>query len=174
MWPFRRRKRPMTRGQALLAEGTDALRRRNVDEAIRLLREALNEGEDSPAAHVNLGTAYHLDGQHSAAIREFERAAELAPDDVTPLLNIAAAHSALGHDDKAIDTLERALQVNPTHKDLYYNLAVGYGRKGRLKDAIEALQKELQSHPDSKHARRLLEDITHRIAEAAQRDGPAQ
>ena len=169
MWPLRRRRRPRTKGELLLAQGTDALRRRRLSEAIELLRAALGEGVDTAPLRINLGTAYHLDGQHTAAIEQFEHAVKLAPNDVTPLLNAAAAHSALGHHDKAIETLEVALTINPTHRDLHFNLAVGYGRKGRMKEAIEALQKEIQLHPKSKHARQLLDDITRRIAEAAQR-----
>jgi len=167
MWPFRGRKRMSDGLEDALRRGSRALRKRRLDEAIELLEAAVAlDGRDA-AARVNLGTAYHLRGQHEQAVEHFEAAVQLKPDDAAPVLNLAAAHNALGHVDKAIELLEQLRQRRPTHRGVHFNLAVAYHRQGRTQEAIEALQTELKLEPKNRHAVAMLRQIAGQIAERA-------
>ncbi|MGD8240476.1 MAG: tetratricopeptide repeat protein [Armatimonadota bacterium] len=167
MWPFRGRRRQDGGRDDLLRRGSRALRRRRFDEAIELLEAAVRLGAQDAAARNNLGTAYHLRGQHAQSLEHFEAAAQLKPDDAAPVLNLAAAHNALGHIAEAVELLEQLRTRHPTHQDVNFNLAIAYHRQGRTKEAVEALQRELKLNPKSRHATSLLRQIVGQIAERA-------
>jgi Flp pilus assembly protein TadD len=57
------------------------------------------------------------------ALREFERALEVAPDDATALNNYGVALSRLGRTDAAIEQLRHALRVDPCSTTTLKNLA---------------------------------------------------
>lgn len=147
MWPFR--KKPPA-SQRRLHQANEALRKKDLPAAIMAYQEILQETPENRAALLNLGTALHLGGQHSAAIERFEQVLALDPQNATALINLGAAHGTLGHLDKGIQALARAVDIAPTKRDLHYNLAALFLRKGEVANAMAELELELALHP--KHA----------------------
>lgn len=156
MWPFGRRKAEEEKQadpKERFKEGTRALERGDVQEAIEVLSALVREQPDYAAAHVNLGHAYYSNGEYVAAARQFEEAHALEPDNPKVLLNQAAAKSALDQLDEAIDLLIEALNIDPEFRDCHYNLAIAYWRKGRRPEAMAELEMELALHPDHELAK---------------------
>jgi tetratricopeptide (TPR) repeat protein len=159
MWPFGRGKSddeekpdPTKR----FKEGTRALERGEVGDAIDILSELVKDEPDYMAARVNLGHAYYTHGEFVAAARQFEQAHELEPNNPKTLLNQAAAKSALDRLDEAIDLLIEALNIDPEFRDVHYNLAIAYWRKGRVPEAMAELEMELALHPDHEPAKQAV------------------
>ncbi|MEZ6068014.1 MAG: tetratricopeptide repeat protein [Planctomycetaceae bacterium] len=69
-------------------------------------------------------------GAMGDAIREFERALEIAPENVAAHINLAAALAQTGRADEAITHLERAVQLAPENTNALYNLALLRRRRG--------------------------------------------
>ncbi|MBD3292587.1 MAG: tetratricopeptide repeat protein, partial [Armatimonadia bacterium] len=158
-WPFGRRE-PKDEEQPdpkeRFKEGTRALERGDIDEAINVLSALVKEQPDYMAARVNLGHAYYSNGEFVAAARQFEEAHALEPDNPKVLLNQAAAKSALDQLDEAIDLLIEALNVDAQFRDVHYNLAIAYWRKGRRPEAMAELEMELALHPDHEPAKQAM------------------
>jgi tetratricopeptide (TPR) repeat protein len=85
-----------------LALGKEALLSGDLDEALKLFREASDMDVESPAVHLNLGIALKLKGDHPAARVALEKARDLDPKAPT-------AHEA----ERLLKTLTTAMVVNP-------------------------------------------------------------
>ncbi|TFG13759.1 tetratricopeptide repeat protein [Candidatus Thorarchaeota archaeon] len=101
-----------TEAAKLLADG-------EVEQALELLRDFLEEHPDHANAHTSLGVALiHFQENPSAdspeiqeAFQHFERAFELDPDDAVPIFNKAVALRDLGRHDQALASFDRVLEV---------------------------------------------------------------
>ncbi len=159
MWPFGRREpedQEKPDPEERFKAGTRALERGDVNEAIEILSDVVEDEPEYMAARVNLGHAYYSNGEYVAASRQFEEAHKLEPDNPKILLNQAAARSALDQLDEAIDLLIEALNVDAEFRDIHYNLAIAYWRKGREPEAMAELEMELALHPDHEPAKQAM------------------
>ena len=89
MWPFGKRKsdeEKQAEPRERFKEGTRALERGDIAEAIGILSALVREQPDYMAAHVNLGHAYYSNGEFVAAARQFGEAHVLEPDNPKVLL----------------------------------------------------------------------------------------
>lgn len=155
---IKRRTEQATRARRLRL-ANDALRKRDFPAAIAAYQEILAGDPENLSVLLNLGTALHLAGQHSAAIERFEQVLERDPRQAVALINLGAAHGALGHLDKGIQALVTALDVEATRRDLHYNLAALYLRKGQVANAMAELELELALHPDHKPAKEAVAEL---------------
>ncbi len=159
MWPFGRREpkddeKPDPKKR--FKEGTRALERGDIGEAIAVFSALVKDDPDYVSARVNLGNAYYSHGEYVAAVRQFEEAHAREPENPKILLNYAAAKSALDQLDDAIDLLTEALNVDPEFRAVHYNLAIAYWRKGREPEAMAELEMELALHPDHEPAKQAV------------------
>lgn len=111
------------------------------------IRAVRMNGQSGPA-RANLGAIYAALDNHSAAVAEYQQAAELM--ELTPelLLNMADSLSRLGRHDEAINTLDQVIRIKPS--------AIAFERLGaaafRMRDyetAIESFQQALSA--DRRH-----------------------
>jgi tetratricopeptide (TPR) repeat protein len=71
------------------------------------------QNELSADAYDTRAVALHVSGQVEAAIEDYTRALELAPDNALIMSNRAEAYYDLGHDEACIADAERAMDLNP-------------------------------------------------------------
>jgi tetratricopeptide (TPR) repeat protein len=164
MWPFRRRRDTEPRRgtsvlQRQLRAANEALRRRDLEGAITGYQEVLAADPANLSALMNLGTALHLSGQHTAAIERFAQVLERDPSNATAFVNLGAAHGSLGHLDKATAALLQALEIAPMKQDIHYNLAALYLRKGEVARAMAELETELALNPDHVLAQQTADEL---------------
>ena len=124
-----------------------ALANRNNNEAIRVLRTAVDLAPSDVEPRYNLALALAAAGQGTNALREFEAALQLNP-------NHAAARRGLGialmHEDKleaSAEQLRRALKDAPRDAETANNLGLVQLRLNDLSGAIPSLERATQLNP---------------------------
>lgn len=99
--------------ERLLAAGIDRYRSGQVDEAVDLLKKAVDIDPLAAKLHYHLALLLGKKGLNYQAIRSLENALELAPDHFPALKNLAVLYQKAGFKYKAIETWERALGYCP-------------------------------------------------------------
>lgn len=106
--------RDTARAEALTRQAADLIQT-DLEQAERLLREALTADLFHGPAHNNLGVIYLKDGRLYEAAGEFEWARKLMPGHPDPRLNLGLALEQGGRIDDAIDAYRSALDVAAEH-----------------------------------------------------------
>lgn len=110
----------------------------------------------------NLGAAYILNKQYSAAVPILEAATQIEENNAGLWVNLAAAYlgtlpiSTREQQDKAIAAFQRALEIDPVHPNAHYNLGLIYEDRRDWANARRMFQQALQTNPADKDARMLL------------------
>lgn len=125
------------------------LRRREVPQAIEVLRSLIVLGiEDAPVLEL-LGVCYSLSGDADWAIAMFQRVLAVAPDRVPAYVNLGALLVKRGDFAGAIACLEQAAQLDQTTSDIYHNLGIAYLEMRNWGRAQAALKAAVRLKPDS-------------------------
>jgi len=114
-------------GNALLAEGSMALREGRIAEGIRLTQEGLKDATDpreAASGHSNLCGGYALLRNWAQALEECNAAIELDQGNWQSFNNRAAVHAGLGRYDLALADLRSGLALEPQSSTLHKSLAV--------------------------------------------------
>ncbi|MDQ2658859.1 MAG: FlgO family outer membrane protein [Verrucomicrobiota bacterium] len=100
--------------------------------------------------HQALGSCYFwFDGDYEAALREFAKAAELAPNDSTVALAIAAIHRRQGHWGEALAGFEAAQKLDPQDPNVVRNILITNTAMRRWLPAAKAAARWRALAPDS-------------------------
>src|SRR5437763_9379964 len=121
---------PSTRADPFdhLSFGSEAIRKGQWDEAVRLLSRLITEGglskSDLATAYTNRGYAYFGQNQTAKAIADYTAAIKLAPNDADPHSLRGWAHFIDGAMKKAIEDSTAAIRLDS-------NLAFAFRNRGR-------------------------------------------
>src|SRR5262249_10085193 len=85
----------------------------DVHHARQLLAKLEDLGSHSAEYHFQLASCYLTEGEHTEAIKRFERAIELDPNHTGALFQLGHANDLAGNDEDAIGLYERCLQHPP-------------------------------------------------------------
>lgn len=134
--------------------------------AIPALTEALAINSTDADAMYQLGLAYAQDGQHAAAIEQYQNAIRFVPDFVEVYENMTTSYEALGQPEqanyargmaafsnhdfaKAQGYLESVTAVQPDFAPAFLGLGLVYEKLGDLPAAQTSLQRALELDPES-------------------------
>lgn len=109
------------------------------DEAISMVRSYLAREPDAPEFHYVMGVLLGSQGDHRAAIAEFEREIRDNPAFAESYNSLGTAYIRLGELDRAIPPLEKCLQLNPQHPVAGLQLGRILSQQGRLGEAEQYL-----------------------------------
>jgi protein O-GlcNAc transferase len=126
------------------------------NQAITVLRKAVELAPDSTRAHYNLAvTLDHANPGTGSANAEYRKVLKLDPQHVDSLINLA---TNIGDQNRqeARKLIEEALQLAPKSPEAHLNLALLLRKDGELKGAMEALQKAIRLDPEALEPRRQL------------------
>ncbi len=170
---FDRRKMERVR---LIGQALDYQRRGMVNEAISAYEQAMASGEDSKAAHFNLGLLYQDKLRFEDAIHEFEYAVQDSEYRLASYFALGESYRARGGIDKAVEYFIKVLQIVDLKTvqhgqadrliELYENLADGLVTKGEREQATDFANAlvDFLSHKGwedkVKEARRRLDSIS--------------
>lgn len=118
-----------------------------VNEAIRSLRMALNNGNEEYFASKVLALAFAARGDHSEAARYIGLALRLKPGEVPLLIDLAAYQGAQGKQPEAIATLRHAIELSPTNATAQSNLGALLANSGQREIAISHYRLALSYEP---------------------------
>jgi tetratricopeptide (TPR) repeat protein len=157
-------KRSPEYSDALNNMGYIAMKKKNMDEAIRFLSLAASK-KVSPVCYYNLGTAYLETKKLDDALIWMKKARDLNEDFAPVHANLGMIYYLKNYSEAAIAELKRALEINPDHVEAHANLGIIYHIDMKLKDdriALRHLRKALELAPNFSNAeilRNIIKEI---------------
>jgi Flp pilus assembly protein TadD len=143
----------------LIENATAANRAVNIPEFVNIPPDGMVK-IDAPAAeyalHTDLATEAMKKNQYQAAVLEWNKALELAPDEPWEHNNLGFVLMVSGRLDDAIAHYHKALALDPHYSDAFNNLGEALTGKGAYKEAIAQFEKAVQLDTGSSIARANL------------------
>lgn len=136
-------------GQAALdgvAAITSALRGREFDRALELLKDAIRANPNKPQLRAFEGLAYSGKGDQAAALRSYQAALKIAPDYLPALEGAAQIEYQEGRPD-AVPLLEHVLRLRPQEATTHAMLAVLAYKNGDCATAVRHFSESEQVLP---------------------------
>jgi arylsulfatase A-like enzyme/Flp pilus assembly protein TadD len=156
---------PADAGTAYLEFGKSLVHLGKYQEAVPILRNAVEKIPDSSTAHFDLGLALAKTGQWEAALPEIQAAAEHKPTSAQMHYYLAAVHNRLKHLPEAAAEYEMALKLDPDH----FQANLRYGRmlflEGHADAALPKLAHAVKVNPDSAEAHAFLADAYQQLGQ---------
>jgi len=121
----------------------------DLEEAERLLREALTADLFHGPAHNNLGVVFLKQEKLYEAAQEFEWAKKLMPGHPDPRVNLGLVMEAAGKTDDALGAYASALEVRSEYMPAIQGMARLLVREGREDDRLDRLLQEVVARGDS-------------------------
>jgi Flp pilus assembly protein TadD len=128
---------PQQGAQACLATARELESRGYRREAILLYVRARSLDPSLSELCRRLAVLYDLEGAHTEAWNEYQRALELSPDDADLLNDVGYFHYQRGDLAAAERWLLKALQKDPEHDRAATNLGLVLGHQGRYQESFE-------------------------------------
>ena len=128
-------------------------------DAMRTLNEGIAVQPANATLHHALGLAYTRAQQRAAALAEFARAVQLAPDNPRYTYVYAVALNSMGRSVEATGTLQRAAQRWPADRNILFALAAMERDAGHKEQARKAANALVAADPDDREARALVEQL---------------
>jgi tetratricopeptide (TPR) repeat protein len=117
--------------------------------------------------HLNRGATLFQAGLHEAALAEYRRAVEAAPDEATAVTNLGSALAKLGRVDEAERAFRRSVALDPGATLAHYNLGVLAARRGADEEAIAHYGEALRIDAALVNARLNLANALRRVGRFA-------
>ena len=133
-----------------------------ITDAETLIRDALEEYEDSWELWVELGHTLSRKQEYEEAAEAFMTATTLEPGEFWPWLYLGHAQRDLGDYESAIESTENALRIEIGQNELdmaNYNLACYYALSGRNEEAMVYLKQALENNDSIKEWAREDTDL---------------
>jgi hypothetical protein len=129
-------------------------------EAITMLKKAIQLNPHSAKSYNNLGIAFAYAGEYEEAQKAYEESIKLDPFYFKAYSNLGGLLAEMGHYPEALEALKSAIQINPDYFEAYQNLAVTYQRMGKPEEVVPFFQAYLQRNPkDYQRVQELLKKI---------------
>ncbi len=120
----------------------------DADQAMFLLKRAMDLTPDWIGLHVNLGQVFLDLGKEQRALEEFELATSQDPGDPIAAFNMARLKARMGDPEAATWWYRRTLELDPEYPDARPELASLLYDRGLYAESKEVLQEELGRDPD--------------------------
>src|SRR3954468_15791616 len=146
------------------------------DDAVRLLRQAIDVDVMFGPAHNNLGLVFYHRNRLYEAAWEFQNAIKLMPYQPEPRNNLGLVLERAGKMDPATDNYAKAVEMQPDNPEFLGNLARAKIRRGDRDERTKQLLEELvlkDSRPDWNHWERMNLFRLNRPAEDVNTTAPA-
>ena len=134
--------------EALHLLGVLLAQRGQMDEALRLLAEAVAVNPAAPAAWNNYGNTLQKLNRVDDALAAYDHAIAVRPDYVEAHNNRGIALYDNGRFEDALADFDRALALKGDHASAHYNRANVLHRLGRLEDALAAFDAAIAANPN--------------------------
>lgn len=130
-----------------------------LEDAVALLRRALDREPASFAAHSNLGAALYALRQPAEAAEHFATAVALNPQHVESYSGLGTTLHELGRDDDARAAFEKAIALAPGNSETHFNLGKLHAELGNFGAAVAAYEKGLALAPQRTDIHRQMAQI---------------
>ncbi len=127
-------------------DAVELLHDERVDEALPLLRAALERDPGNVYAHFHLGTALASQGKHGPALAALTEAERREPSYLGAVVARGWCLHELGRFAEAVAAGERALALRADDPDALHLMAQSYAELGRPREAGACLERYLKSN----------------------------
>ncbi|MDX6711558.1 MAG: hypothetical protein QOH96_2574 [Blastocatellia bacterium] len=138
--------------QALLDQGQQLLRTRQFDEAVEVLKRAVQMQPGSAVARVQLGLALLYLGRAQESLEEMKQAVQFNPNDPHVYVGLGNANGALRRYPEAVEAYKQAIRLNPDYFAAYNDLGIVYGTMNRFSESSAAYTQALRIEPQNADA----------------------
>jgi len=129
------------------------------DDAEAAYRYILQYDSDAPNTHYMLGVVFARQHKWDEAIKEWERAIEIAPDMDDAIRELGWAWNILGDVERSIHMLRKALELNPYNIQARIDLSAVLIGQRFFKEAMRELEIALELDPENYLIKELLKEI---------------
>jgi len=119
------------------------------DEAIAVLKQAIEEAPTYLPARLTLGAAYQMQDRIDDAAAVYAETLRLAPDSHDAHFDLAKLQSGRGETESAIEHYRAAIKARPSAAMAHVNLATLLYSRGDLAGARQSFESGLEAFPDS-------------------------
>lgn len=144
---------PVTDFYRLIDLASDALDAGRSEEALPLLKQAVESTPGDAEAHNSYGCALAAAGRAAEAIAQFRLAIDLSPDYPDPHNNLASALAQSGQAGDVVGEFRKALALRPDYPEALAGLGSMLAQSGKTSEALPLLQKAVQNAPQNLTAR---------------------
>jgi Flp pilus assembly protein TadD len=142
----------------LLEEAGKALSRGRPDDAERALVSIMALAPQSAEAHMLLGVAFQMRGDHTKAAESLNHASTLRPDDAPTLMYLGISLFESGAVEHAIPMFERVCELAPEMASAWYNFGKALKVQLRREESRSAMEHVLKLDPGHILARLSVAD----------------
>lgn len=133
----------------LLKRGLEFAAKENLQQAMKLFQQAIEENPYDSVAYNCLGAAQYRKNLFNEAEQSLYRALELAPQNPDALCNLGALYISTHHLEKAKTCLEKVIQLCPYYPEAHSNLGLVQIQKGLFVEASHSFQRAIECNPHS-------------------------
>ncbi len=137
------------KAEDLFDSGIAALRNRNYELAVELLKRVVALEPKHKEAWNNLGRAYLGMQKTDEAILAFQKAAEIDPYDEFAYNNLGLAYWRRQKYEEAVGAFRKQLEINPLDEFAHGNLGAMYVEWHKYADAVPELEKAVSLKPEN-------------------------
>lgn len=120
------------------------------EEAMRMIREAVQLEPENDQLHHSLALAHISLHQDEKAVQSLKRAIELNNKRDSYYFELGSLQERLGNLDEAIRNMKRVIELNPEHSNAHNFLGYIYSLRGtNLSEAVDHLEKALAIQPQN-------------------------
>jgi Flp pilus assembly protein TadD len=123
------------------------------EEALPLLKQAIDMSPGDPHVHNDYGCALNATGRVADAIVQFRKAIDLSADYPDAHNNLASSLAQVGQEPEALAEFRQALALRPDYPEAQAGLGGLLALNGKTGEAIPLLLKSVQGRPQSITAR---------------------
>lgn len=128
--------------------GLLAYRVGNLETAVLLISQAMEQDSQKAPYPFNLGVVLHKQGKLDDAVAAYKKALALNPYYVEAQSNLGNVFMERGRLDDAVACYERAVSIRPNYVEGYNNLGAALKEQGKLDEAVAAYQRALSFKPN--------------------------
>jgi len=140
----------------LLHQGIEDVEDGRYQEGIPVLEKVLAKAPNTPAAYVQLGTAWSWLKDYDKALPVLRKAVEFQPNSAFAHYELGLALFQTGDVEGSAPEFEAAVALAPKWADLRFSLAAVYARIDRMPEAIQELQTTVRLKPEDFRANLML------------------
>jgi tetratricopeptide (TPR) repeat protein len=137
-------------------QGVNAFDRRDLDEAERLLGQAVRACPEDADAKRRFAEVLWEKGRRREALEQIDAALAVAPDDVAVLMRAGELHLQAGQTAQAMADVQRVIDMNPKGAEVWALRGRIAQQQGNSRQALADLQRALQYDPRNREALRSV------------------
>ena len=127
--------------QALADENLESAKKlfgaQEYNDAIRSVKEVIEEQPSNAEAWLLLGDCYSGLGKDKKAIRAYQKAIGINPKHADAIFGLGVTYTRLGKHSNATEAYKQVVRIQPKHAQAHFYLGMSYERIGRIGNAFE-------------------------------------